>query len=501
MIPVLTKEQAYQLDKVTIESGHLSQEELMDNAGKSIAQFFCEKIDNPFNQKVVVVCGKGNNGGDGIIAHSYLKYYGVSSKIVITEEKHGHSKLFKKYKIPKSEYSIYNDKTKFDKYDWIIDGIFGIGLSRELDRKYNNILDDINSSNKIISIDVPSGLNDFTDKNGYKINSLYTVTFNYLKVVHFMNPTNNIVISNIGIKNLDNDKVILSKIVLNDIKKILHPIRFKNYKHKKTTECTIHAGSYKYPGAAYLSSMAARKTGSGYVNLYTPLINKASNLIENLKTLMPEIIVHDEEELKHTYFRDDRANPVLIGPGGTTLDDFDSMVKCQDGGAYQRIVIDASAIPSNNNNANNDDTLEDNVLQTPEFSIITPHIGEFRKFIRLDKFKNIEFSHIQDMQKKIGYRIMILKSFNTFIITKDMIYIMDRGPSLLATAGTGDVLSGILVSLLSQGYSRLETSIVGTYLHAEAANYYMNNISKDGMTASDLMNCIPHAFNILRNNE
>ena len=75
---------------------------------------------------------------------------------------------------------------------------------------------------------------------------------------------------------------------------------------------------------------------------------------------------------------------------------------------------------------------------------------------------------------------------------------MDKGPSLLATAGTGDVLSGILVSLLSQGYSRLEASILGTYLHAEAANYYMNNISKDGMTASDLIDCIPHAFNILR---
>ena len=75
---------------------------------------------------------------------------------------------------------------------------------------------------------------------------------------------------------------------------------------------------------------------------------------------------------------------------------------------------------------------------------------------------------------------------------------MDKGPSLLATAGTGDVLSGILVSLLSQGYGKLEASILGTYLHAEAASYYMDNISKDGMTASDLIDCIPFAFNKLR---
>ena len=99
MIPVLTQEEAYKLDKDTIESGHLSQEELMDNAGKAIAQFFCENIDDPFNKKVVVVCGKGNNGGDGVIAHSYLKQYNVSSEIIFTEEKHGHSKIFKKYKI------------------------------------------------------------------------------------------------------------------------------------------------------------------------------------------------------------------------------------------------------------------------------------------------------------------------------------------------------------------------------------------------------------------
>ena len=194
MIPVLTKEQAYQLDKNTIENGYLSQEELMDNAGKSVAQFFCEKIDNPFNQKVIVLCGKGNNGGDGVIAHSYLKQYNVSSNIVFTEAKHGHAKLLKKYKISESDYSVYDDRSNFYKYDWIIDGIFGIGLSRELNRKYMEIIDDINSNHQIISIDVPSGLNEFTDENGYNVKSLYTVTFDYFKVVHFMNPVNNIVI-------------------------------------------------------------------------------------------------------------------------------------------------------------------------------------------------------------------------------------------------------------------------------------------------------------------
>ena len=96
MISVLTKEEAYKLDKETIDSGYRTKEQLMDNAGKSVAQFFCEKIKDPFNQKVVIVCGKGNNGGDGVVTHSYLNKYNVSSKIVFTEKEHCHSKLLEK---------------------------------------------------------------------------------------------------------------------------------------------------------------------------------------------------------------------------------------------------------------------------------------------------------------------------------------------------------------------------------------------------------------------
>lgn len=140
----------------------------------------------------------------------------------------------------------------------------------------------------------------------------------------------------------------------------------------------------------------------------------------------------------------------------------------------------------------------ENINSCKDNAILTPHIGEFKKIFNLKDHVIINVDLLKSIQSKIKDRIIILKSFNTFIITKNKIYIMDKGPSILATAGTGDVLSGILVSLLSQGYNRLETSILGTYLHAKAANYYMKNISKDGMTASDLIDCIPFAFNKLR---
>lgn len=512
MIPVLTKEQAYKLDKDTIESGHLSQEELMDNAGKAVAQFFCEKIQNPFSKTIVVVCGKGNNGGDGVIAHSYLKKYNVLSKIVFTEENHGHSKLLKKYKISKSEFSIYNDKIKFDKYDWIIDAIFGIGLSRDIDSNIEEIFDqirgrrnkvDINWKNKIISIDTPSGqFIDSTYCTSPTVLPKYILELGFPKVGNYFcraTPQNHIL--DIGFKKPKKfDFQIINK---NDIEKIIKPFYKNIIIHKYNKKVNIVAGSDKYPGAAILCSKAALQSGSGYVNLFVSTDNESTiNLIKNN---IPENIVESLYSIVDIYEDEGDTLPdkdnFLVGPGIN--------YKTAIGIKYPNIasnncVIDASALYAKK------------LSDFPLNSILTPHMGEFEELFGFQFYVNnpiknkrenyggntVDFDYklLKKIQKKLDGRIVILKSFNTYIIDEDMIYIMDKGPSILSTAGTGDVLSGILVSLLSQGYSRLEASILGTYLHAEAANYYMNNISKDGMTASDLIDCIPHAFNELRKN-
>jgi NAD(P)H-hydrate epimerase len=485
MIPVLTKEQAYKLDKDTIESGHLSKEELMDNAGKAVAQFFCEKIDNPFKQKVVVVCGKGNNGGDGVIAHSYLKKYNVSSKIVFTEKKHGNSNLIKKYKISKNDFSIYNDKIKFDKYDWIIDGIFGIGLSIGLNKKYIQIIENINKNKNTISIDISSGISADGDSFVYNVKSKFTLTFGYSKLGHYLEPINNLFIADIGFKSISTS---IQKIEFSDITNILKGFNKKNNVHKYTKgTCQIIAGSYIYPGASILCSLAAQKTGSGYVHLFFDDPSDGEEYINNINCQLSDIIVSNY--VNHEY-KD--YLPTLVGPGrdkSLFFSQYEEEYKQLD--MNNKYVIDAGEI------------YPDGLHQYPEQSIITPHIGEINTLMPDLEIYEDSFNryHLEEVQEAIDKKIIILKSFNTFIITDDMIYIMDKGSSLLATAGTGDVLSGILVSLLSQGYSRLDASILGTYLHAEAANFYMNNISRYGMTASNLIDCIPMAFNILRNND
>ena len=145
MIPILTKDQAYQLDKSTVESGLLTEEELMDNAGFSIACYILENIPNPFNQKILVVAGKGNNGGDGIIAHHYLSIWGCNSKLVLIDKKIKSSLIIKKYNISQDSISIYCSEMDLSGFEIIIDGILGIGISRKLDKRLTEIIQKVNN--------------------------------------------------------------------------------------------------------------------------------------------------------------------------------------------------------------------------------------------------------------------------------------------------------------------------------------------------------------------
>jgi len=483
MIPVLTKDQAYKLDDDTIENGHLTQEKLIDNAGKAVAQFFCEKIDNPFNQKIVVICGKGNNGADGVMSHYYLKSYNVSSKIIFTDKNHGHSNLIKNYKISKDDYSIYSENTKLDKYDWVIDAIFGIGLSRELDDKYQALISKICINEKIISIDIPSGM--FADasvniSDNISVSSMYTLSMGFPKIGSYFfgyrENSSSIYFLDIGLKkNANSDFFLISK---KDVMNLVKRKYNKLNKNKYDSGVTIVAGSNKYPGAAILACNASYKSGGGYVSLKGDFDSETSNIIK--QNTIETVLNNDNQWFPN----------ILIGPGLTKnykmpiiRDNIDLKLNC---------VLDASAL--HNGTVNLNPKLYRNVS-----FIRTPHKGEFFKMFNLkNEFYSLKSLVNVTRINTFDNDITILKGPSTFIITNEKVYIVDNGSSILATAGAGDVLSGIIVSLLSQGYSNLESSILGTYLHAEAANYYIDNISQDGMTASDLIKCIPHAFNKLR---
>ena len=478
MIPILTKKESYFLDKSTIKNKKLNKYYLMEKAGKLIAQFFCETVDNPFDKKVVIVCGKGNNGGDGVISHYFFKKYGVQSKILLANNDCLNNILLKKYSILQNDYNYYNENFDFSNYDYIIDALFGIGFTPKLNLFYNNLINSINANQNIISIDIPSGLSADSNCNGLYVKPKYVVTFNYTKLCHYLNPINNINVVNIGLGIPVSNSIFL--ICRSYVVNLLKTPNIKENIHKYNRgRCLIFAGSDRYSGAAILSASSALKTGAGYINLF--MSTDSDDLINNVDTYLPEIIVKKNKRYKFPV-----NCPVLVGPGDFSFDDFNQKY-CH--------TIDIFNIPLSVFDAS---ALTENIDIYPKFSILTPHEGEFRKLFNIDSSNTINLDLLKKIQSIINFKIIILKSFNYFIITNKKIYIVNNGSRLLSVAGTGDVLSGILVSLLSQGYSRLEASILGTYLHAEAANYYMNEISNDGMTASDLVCSIPGAFNKLR---
>ena len=158
MISVLSCDESFYLDKTTIKSGYLSEKKLMDNAGRSLAQFIMEYISDPFNQQFVILAGPGNNGGDGIICHHYLLEYGANSELLLLNNDMKTTWIFKKYSIDGKSVKIYSNTFTFNPDNYYIDGMFGIGIKREIQGHYKTIIQKISEFSHIISIDIPSGI-------------------------------------------------------------------------------------------------------------------------------------------------------------------------------------------------------------------------------------------------------------------------------------------------------------------------------------------------------
>ena len=489
MIPVLTKEQAYQLDKDTIESGHLSQEELMDNAGKAVAQFFCEKINDPFNQKVMVVCGKGNNGGDGVISHSYLKKYNVSSKIVFTQKKHGHSNLIKKYKISKSDYSIYSEKSKFDKYDWIIDAIFGIGLNRPVEGIFLESIQVINHSLiPVLALDIPSGLNANTgEKMGDSISAKVTTTFVGHKQGLFLNSgpecSGEIFFSNLNIpeKCYQSAKPSMAVVTEKLSKTVL--IKRPIASHKGSFgHVLVVGGDHGMGGAVRIAAEAALRSGAGLVSVAT----RASN-VSIVTKLRPEVMCHSLDD-NPDKIGDliAKATVIAVGPG-LGLGDWAKNLLERVLESDLPLVVDADAL---------------NILsQNPrkrENWILTPHPGEAAKLLGVINpvIQSQRLDSLDKLVKKYGGTI-VLKGNNTLVGGPNQIpYLGRTGNPGMASAGMGDLLTGIVAGLLGQ-FENIDHQLlaaIAANAHATAGDLAAGD-GERGLIATDLFKYLKQHLN------
>ncbi len=484
---LFTGEQIRAIDRLTIERQNISSEELMERAATKLFHHLLPHVDQ--KTPVYIFCGKGNNGGDALVLTRllYLHNYDVkcftigNSQNASPDFKTNLKKLeqigFKVINIQEDNFPTINSQSI------IIDGIFGTGLSRPVHGLAQKIIEYINQSGaKIISIDMPSGMYADTsnqpDDTIVKADTVFS--FQFPKISFFF-PENSQFISDFEIIDIGLDSKVMAQLpsnywLLND--EVLK-IRKKrpSIGHKNTFgHAYIIGGSNGMMGAPLLSSHAALRIGAGLVTNFLP--KKGYKISQ---TYLPEVMTLTDKNKNHiTDIKlPRRITAVGIGMGMQTNEKTQKAFKKFLKTIKVPLLLDADAL--------NILSLHKNWWQyIPENSILTPHEGEFKRLTGNWQNDTEKWQLLQKLASRIKSTV-VLKGAYTTISDGNHIYINPVANSALATAGSGDVLSGIITGLLAQGYQTLEACLLGVYIHGQTAEKYKKNHAPYSMTATDII--------------
>ncbi len=506
------------LDKATIDSG-IAGEVLMERAGEFVAEETNDYI-NSQKSNVLVLVGGGNNGGDGFVAARLLHDKGISVNVLCLsrEEKlqgdallnynrlldSGLTPLF----IDEIDDSIVNF---FAMTDIIIDALLGTGAKGAPRNLYADIIELANKSEKpILAVDIPSGVMGDTGKTfGVAIDAETTVTFGYSKIGQFIYPgrekTGKLKVCDIGIipELIDNEKLDLRLNTYEEMKKLI-PKRPKDG-HKGTFgKGYILAGSQELSGAAIMTSLSFLRAGAGLAYLGIPRSIEpivSSRALEVISHPLPEIKKRgalSTRALGEIHKRLPEMDAAIIGPGmGSHHETIETVIKLMKK-LELPCIVDADGL---NALAKCDE--KDIFKNIKADTIFTPHPGELSRLIDMpiDEIEKNKFHKASEWAKKLN-TILIIKGSPTLIaIPEGPVYLNLTGNDGMATAGSGDILSGILGSLLAQGLKAFEAARLGVYLHGIAGDIASEEIGKRSMIASDMLEFIGDAFWYLENEQ
>lgn len=494
MIKILSSDQIKAWDAYTIQNEPIASIDLMERACLAFVTWFVERYDA--SNKIGIVCGTGNNGGDGLGIARLLNDWNYPVKVWIVRGSVSESIDFlvnlKKLatKISISEITTDADCKLFADRTILIDAIFGSGLNRPLEGVYEKVVDCLNRSPKVkIAVDVPSGLRIDQHSSGAILKANHAVTFQVPKLA-FLQPENYEFVGewhvlDIGlhkkyVREVDSDK---SLITLKSVKKILKP-RSK-FDHKgKFGHALLIAGSTGKIGACILAARSALRSGLGLLTVHVP--QSGYTIIQ---TAVPEAMATIDQspdffsgrEIENFY------TTVGIGPGLGQAPETVNALEYLLTTFKKPIVLDADAL---NILSANPKLL--NLI--PKGSILTPHPGEFERLVGKwsDDFDKLE--KLTDLAVRIQ-SVVVLKGAYTVIATPDKKLIFNStGNPGMATGGSGDVLTGILTGLLAQSYSPTNASIIGVYLHGLAGDLAAREKGQNSLTAGDIIDFLSAAF-------
>ncbi|MBU1105814.1 MAG: NAD(P)H-hydrate dehydratase [Candidatus Riflebacteria bacterium] len=514
---LLTTEEMQTADRHAIEKVGIPALVLMENAGIK-ALITMEKIIGGLKGKrFTIVCGKGNNGGDGLVIARHLFNNSVATQVFICatpeemspDARHNCEVLVRSGLEPvllKNRTDIDRLRIAMEFSECVVDCLFGIGVKGDIKGFYADVVSAMNDTRACrIAIDVPSGLCATTGQlSDPAFMAQYTITLGAPKLGLFIFPgkraAGEVWVADISLPEVSTASAGSRHFLLtSELASTLIPQRDDSMHKGDSGLALILAGSYEYPGAGIIASYGALRSGAGIVQLYLP-----DCLLGNLSCqVLPEVIVNYLPSQEGGFAIDtglavkltEHSACLLVGPGwgrsNSRAESLNHVLQHWNGLA----VIDADAL----NLISDHDLLKNAAGKL----IITPHIGEMArltgKSVEEIKTNLIETAREFATKNKI---IVVLKSAVTVIAEpRGQIYLCSRPNSGLARGGSGDLLAGLICGLAARGISPLNSALSGVFLLAEAGELARNELGADAMTVSETASYIPAAFKKLRGQE
>ncbi len=499
---ILSAEKIREADQYTIEHEPISAVDLMERAATQLFTWFTRNIEKENN--LHIFCGIGNNGGDGLVLSRLLleEGYTVTTWIVLFSEQTSPSfdlNLQRLREIKGAKVEELREETPLPKLlqsDIIVDSLFGSGLSRGVSGFPARVIAHINQSRAfVVAVDLPSGLfcdSSSRDRQGAIVEAAYTLTFQFPKFSFFFAENDPYLgeweILDIGlhpqyIMQAENHNFFIES----EFCQLLMRPRHK-YDHKGIYgHGLLIAGSMGKSGAAVLAAHAALRSGAGLITAHLP-----QKSLSIMQTALPEAMCSTDPD-PHAFSTPPDLTPykaLAIGPGLGKATPSAQALKTVMEQAPCPLIFDADAL---------------NILSEhktwfsliPPKSIFTPHPTEFTRLV--GPSENNFHRHDQQLAFSKNHDCyVILKGAHTVITTPEgKAYFNSSGNPGMATGGSGDVLTGILLGLLTRGYTPLEASILGVFLHGLAGDIAADELGEESLIASDIIQYLPNAFTML----
>lgn len=486
-------------DRNTIEHFHVPSLVLMERAALAVVNLIeTRELDCT---RVLILCGSGNNGADGLAVARLLHLKNLSVEVLLTGEKSHFTPEMKQqheiavqYEIP----FVKNLEACEDRYSLIVDALLGVGLSGRVKPPQEAVLKKINQFHGIkVAVDIPSGISaDHGSLPGEVFRADFTVTFAYKKLGMLLYPAadvcGEIVVADIGIDRRSwlERKPFLCHLTRKDLAFLAD--RPKDANKGSFGRILLIAGGINMAGAAVLAARAAYRTGCGLVRIYTPEENR-----QIIQTAVPEAILTSYSVKKPDLNVMNEclswADVIVVGPGLGTDETAQHILKNTLKNAAVPMVVDADAL--------NIISGQVEVLLNPHTElIVTPHLGE------MARLSGLAVSYIKE--NIVQTAEYFARTYNVLCVLKDSrtvvsvpfgrTYLNLSGNSGMATAGSGDVLSGIIGSLLAQGYAAEQAAAGGVFLHGLAGDCAATAKGQHSVMAGDIVERIPDVFQIIR---